>query len=191
LEKEIMKAIQQNCCILLEMDANAKIETEFQKLSENGKLLIDLCGRQDLKIINNSPLCQGVITRHRITKHKEEKSTLDYVIVCDVLANYVTNMLIDEKRMFTLTKFVSTRGMVKKIESDHNILYCSFNISYKKETRRFSRKEIFNLKSLECQRLFNGETENTSKFTDIFNSEDPFERKASNFQMCLNQSIRK
>ena len=191
LEKEIMKAKQQNCCILLEMDANAKIETEFQKLSENGKLLMDLCGRQDLKILNNSPLCQGVITRHRITKHKEEKSTLDYVVVCDVLANYVTNMLIDEKRMFTLTKFVSTRGMVKKIESDHNILYCSFDISYKKETRQFSRKEVFNLKSSECQKLFNEETENTSKFTDIFNSEDPFERKASNFQRCLNQSIRK
>ena len=191
LEKEIMKAKQQNCCVLLEMDANAKIETNFQKLSENGKYMSNLCSRQNLEILNKSSACKGVITRHRITKNKEEKSTLDYILVCDILANYFTSMLIDEERIFTLTKFVSTRGIIKQTKSDHNILYCNFDLSYRKEPQAMLRKEVFNLKSLECQELFKNETENTSKFTDIFHSEEPFEQKTLKFQRCLKQSIRK
>ena len=99
-----MRAKQENCCILIEMDANAKIETKFQSLSENGKLLMEMARRQNLEILNNLNICKGVITRNRITKRSEENSTLDYILVCDILANYVTSMLIDEERIFTLTK---------------------------------------------------------------------------------------
>ena len=58
LEKEIMKAKQENCCILIEMDGNAKIETKFQRLSENGKMLMEMARRQNLEILNNSNKCK-------------------------------------------------------------------------------------------------------------------------------------
>ena len=190
LEKEIMKAKQENCCILIEMDGNAKIETKFQRLSENGKMLMEMARRQNLEILNNSNKCKGVITRNRITKCSEENSTLDYILVCDVLANYVTSMLIDEERIFTLTKFVSTRGIIRRTKSDHNVLFCNFDITYKKEICSRLRKEIFNLKNLECQQNFKFETENTTKFTDAFNLAEPLERKAAKFQRSLNQSVR-
>ena len=53
LEKEIIKAKQNNCCIILEMDANAKIEAE-NNASKNGQLLLNMCKRQNLEILNKS-----------------------------------------------------------------------------------------------------------------------------------------
>ena len=97
---------------------------------------------------------QGTITRQRNLKNREEKSVLDYILVCDILINYVTSMLIDEVRLFTLTKFVSTRGVIKRTKSDHNILFCNFNLSYSYEICSKRRHEIFNLKNVECQELF-------------------------------------
>ena len=144
-----------------------------------------------MEILNNSNICKGLITRNRITKCSEENSTLDYILVCDILANYVTSMLIDEEQIFTLTKFVSTRGIIRKIKSDHNILFCNFDITYKKEIRSLLRKEVFNLKDLEGQENFKADTENTTKFTDVFNLAEPLERKAVKFQRSLNQSVRK
>ena len=183
-----MKAKQQNYFVLLEMDANAKIETNFQKLSENEKYMSYLCSRQNLEILNKSNACKGLITRHRITQNKEEKSVLDYILVCDILSNYFRSMLIDEERIFTLTKFVSSRGIIKQTKSDHNILYCNFDLSYRKEPQAMLRKEVFNLKSLGGQELFKNETENTSKFTDIFRSEEPFEQK--NFEISeMSQTV--
>ena len=78
LEKEIIKAKQENCCILLEMDANAKLESESRLSSGNGKYMQDMVNRQNLTVLNNSNLCKGRITRHRITKNKEEK----FILVC-------------------------------------------------------------------------------------------------------------
>ena len=147
--------------------------------------------RQNLTVLNNSKFCKGTITRHRITKNKEEKSILDYILVCDILSNYVTSMLIDDQRLFTLTKFVSTKGIIKQTKSDHNVLYCNFDLAYKQELRPQMRQEIFNLKNSECQEVFKYETENTSKFTDIFEKKEPIDMKAAKFRRCLNQSVRK
>ena len=72
LEKEIISAKDQNCFILVQMDANAKVGVEVlksdpNKQSENGKLLMDLLMRQNLSLLNGSDRCNGSITRHRRT----------------------------------------------------------------------------------------------------------------------------
>ena len=38
---------------------------------------------------------------------------------------------------------------------------------------------------------FKNETDDTTKFTDVFRTNESFERKATNFRRSLNQSIRK
>ena len=53
------------------MDANAKLEfAGVQKLSGNGQHLLNLAKRQNLKILNNSDICKGKITRQRMAKNK-------------------------------------------------------------------------------------------------------------------------
>ena len=172
------------------MDANAKIEAE-NNASKNGQLLLNMCKRQNLEILNKSAICRGKITRHRITKVGEEKYVLDYIMVCEILFSHLESMLIDEDRLFTLTKFVSTKGGVDQKKSDHNIMYCNFNLTYSNKIQYKVRREIYNLKNKECQDSFREETENNSKFVDVFETDDSFEKKTAKFRRCLNQSIRK
>ena len=49
----------------------------------------------------------------------EEKSILDFIIVCEKLVDYFELMFIDEERNFPLTKYATTKGVRKMVESDH------------------------------------------------------------------------
>ena len=66
--------------------------------------LKELIRRQNLAVLNANDLCKMIITRHRTTVLGEEKSVIDYIIVCDFLLSYLEKMLVDENRMFVLTK---------------------------------------------------------------------------------------
>ena len=189
LEKEIIQSKQENCCILIQMDANAKLDSTLHEMSENGRFLLNLVRRQSLVIFNQLPICKGKVTRHRITKNGEEKAALDYIIGCDILATFVENVLIDEDRIFTLTKYTTTKGIRQKCLSDHNIMFSSFNLSYEKQVKCKVRKEQFNLKNIECQEAFKTHTEKTTKFTDIFKTKEAFEVQAQKFQRSLKQTL--
>ena len=171
------------------MDANAKLDSDLHKISENGKLFLNLVQRQNLVIFNQLPICKGEVTRHRITKNGEEKATLDYIVCCDELSTFVDNVIIDEDRLFTLTKYSTTKGTRKKVLSDHNIMFASFNLSYDKQIKHAIRKEQFNLKNIECQEAFKTVTEETTKFTDIFNNKEAFKLQALQFHRCLKQTL--
>ena len=85
----------------MQLDANAKVGDEIipgdpNQQSKNGKLLLEMVQRQTLILLNSSDLCQGKITRHRVTKTGIEKSILDYVIVCETLYRNLVKVLIDE-----------------------------------------------------------------------------------------------
>ena len=162
LEEEIQLAKDDGCCILVEMDANAKLGYEVIKgdpnpQSNNGSLLWSLIQRNNLKVLNASDICKGIITRERTTKVGVEKAVLDYIIVCDNLLKHVDSMVVDEERCDVLTKYASKTGKGKVVASDHNLLTCAFNIVY---TPKISdeRLEVFNFKNNAGQKLFFKET---------------------------------
>lgn len=66
--------------------------------------------RNNMIIVNTTSLCQGVITRERITDKVFEQSTIDYVIVCQKMFSFLTKMTIDEARAHVLTKFAKNDG---------------------------------------------------------------------------------
>jgi hypothetical protein len=76
-----------------------------------------------------------------------------------------------------------------KRPSDHNPLFCSFNLLYEKLSHSTKRKEIYDMKSKEGQEAFKIATEDTTKFTDIFENEESFESQTLKFQRCLKQSV--
>ena len=122
--------------ILIQMDANAKlgktvINQDPNEMSENGRLFRDIIERESLVLLNVSDLCQGAITRVRVIKDNTEKSILDYILVCEKLATFLEQMLIDEDRNFSLTKYATTKGIKKIVKSDHNILYAKFSMQYR------------------------------------------------------------
>ena len=114
LEAEIMKAKDNNCSIIIEMDANAKvgssvIKNDPHKRTQNGQLLLDVINRQNLTVVNSLDICKGTITRERKVENKEEKSIIDFIIICDKMLTFLTEMIIDEARVHTLARYSKTK----------------------------------------------------------------------------------
>ena len=101
IEKEIVNAKQEGGMVLIEMDANAKLGSNYithdsHAISDNGKLLRDLLQRQNLTCLNSHELCEGTIKRRRKTILGDEKAVLDFMIACDQLTPYLERMVVDE-----------------------------------------------------------------------------------------------
>ena len=193
LEKEILDAKDENCGILLEMDANAKlgpniVQGDPNEMSENGVIMFNVVKRHNLIIANTSKKCNGTITRHRVTKEKEEKSILDYVIFCEKMEPYFHEMLIDEPQNHILTKYVTTKGAIKYIKSDHNVLFANFNLQYNRRKATI-KKELFNFKNKEDQQKFFQFTSKTKQFTSCFENRGTFDEKSNKFFKTLDDAF--
>ena len=70
------------------------IKDDPNRILENGRFLKDIIERENLVLLNSSPLCQGVIARHRVTKNNEENSVIDFIITCDKLSIFLEKMVI-------------------------------------------------------------------------------------------------
>ena len=100
-----------------------------------------------LILVNSLEICEGKLTRVRKTVNREEKSILDFFIICDKLLPYVKKMVIDENKEFILTSYQKKNGQTVVKESDHMtlLLDCSINFYQKTEPRQ----ENFNFRNKE------------------------------------------
>ena len=151
LDLEIKKAKLAGALIIIEMDSNAKLGSKFipsdpKVQTENGVLLGKVITENNLVVVNGQPLCKGSITRYRKTIKGEEQSILDHFVVCDEMFKAVTNMLVDEAGMYSLTKYTSLKGSkVTAKESDHRTILLDVDWKWKMskpETQK--RLEIYN-----------------------------------------------
>jgi hypothetical protein len=76
-----MNAKDNDCLVIVELDANAKVGKEVIKddpnqMINNEKLMLDVIERQNLHIANSCDLCEGTITRERRVGVKSEKSSI-------------------------------------------------------------------------------------------------------------------
>ena len=154
--------MQEGCLLILECDANAKLGNSVIKgapdtQSKNGETLWSLVERNNLIVVNSLDVCEGVITRQRITKSTVEKAVLDYIIICEQMYTHLTDMLIDESRHDVLTKYAGKKGVGKIVESDHNLLSAQFNIQFDK-LQKNERIEVFDYKNLDSQARYFEET---------------------------------
>ena len=156
LEEEVILAKECGCQLIIECDANAKLGCEVirgdpNNQSNNGAILWSLIERNNLIVANSLQLCEGVITRERITTKGVEKSVLDYVIVCDQMNVHLRGMVVDESRMDVLTKYAGKKGVGKIVYSDHNMLSANFNINFVNKLKN-ERVEVFHFKDPESQK---------------------------------------
>ena len=101
IESEIIFAKEEECLVLLQIDANVKvgcqvIKNDLHSTSENGEILLNLVNRQNLVIVKSLPICKGVITRDRVTIAGREQSVIDYVIACDALGEHLEKLMTAE-----------------------------------------------------------------------------------------------
>ena len=115
-----------------------------------------MCERNNLVICNKTDLCEGAITRQRETVNGSERSVLDYVILCQEMFSFLSNMKIDEARAHVLTKY--SKGKVKAVvtQSDHNSIICHFTQLW--SDSGVQQKERFEISNLMIQMVFNSLT---------------------------------
>ena len=182
-EAQILQAKDDNCHILIQMDANAKVGSQIIKgdphnMSHNGKLLFDIIERQNLTIANTLDICDGTITRERVFENKSERSVIDFLIICENLKKYLLEMWIDENRVHILARYVKTKTKTRIITSDHNTMYGKFSLTYNKKPRNI-RKEYFQFRCEEGKKKFFQETSSNLKLSSCFRETDNFEQNAN------------
>ena len=91
-----------------------------------------------ITLVNGLPLCEGSITRKRISNCLNEESILDLFMVCERVLPHVVKMHVDEKGENQLTHFYGIRNNRKVTETDHAKLELELNIKFEpyKPTRR-------------------------------------------------------
>ena len=195
IEEEIVSAKQENCLVILELDANAKVGKDFiqgdpHPMSKNGRILIDLVQRQGFHIANSDAKCRGVITRERIFETKVEKSVIDYIILCDGIKDFLDEMVIDEEKKYILRHVNKRKGASDYIKSDHNVLIAKFSLKMQ-QLKPSVRKEIFNFKSAEGKRKFYEDTNNTTTLSTCFSKNGGFDASCKSFYKELHKKFHK
>ena len=194
-EKAIKSSKLNGNLICAQLDANSKIGMENilsdpNHISSNGQLLMDIVERNGLIVVNSTDKCIGTITRVRKTDILEEKSVLDYFIVCPEFFNQVFSLVIDEERKYVLTKYSTRMGGKCMKESDHNPLVCTLIIQWDKRIK-IDRKEIFKLKDKEGLRLFTEQTSNCPKLVEISQKSPNFADDAQKWMNAIQDIMHK
>ena len=130
-----------------------------------------------LNLINGTDACKGIITRQRITKTRKVEAVLDVFIVCEKLKPFVKEMVIDNERRFPLTTKTNKN-------SDHFTIHLDLEVSFKPQTE--PRKEFFNFRNLQCQKVFKEKTDNNEKLRICFQTDESLEKQSNKFLTTLN-----
>ena len=135
IDQEVKSSKLSGSMTCIELDANAKLGSAIipgdpKEQSKNGKLLEKVVDENELVVVNAKDLCKGVITRYRKTVNSEEKSVLDYFIVCKRFYNLVKSMTIDEDGAYSLTKYSGRTGNKSIKQSDHNTMIMELDIKW-------------------------------------------------------------
>ncbi len=101
IEEEIEKAKANKEKVILMGDMNCKIgktvNGNTEEVSKGGKILLAMCEKLDMSILNTETFCEGTWTRIA----KEKKSVLDYMIVNKEDTNAIRKVMIDELKEIT------------------------------------------------------------------------------------------
>ena len=158
--------------------------------NRNGKKFQDFLERHPhLSVVNSLPNCEGLITRCRSKDGKEEKSVLDFFVICDRLLPFLTKMVIDEDKRYILTNYQKVRRGGQATDSDHYTQFMDLNLKIKNV--KPERLYLYNFKSKECQMKFNQMTSETSEFSKCFQSEAPLVQQIDDWQRVLKSFCRK
>ena len=195
IESEIIDAKANNCMILIQLDANAKVGTKHIKkdpnqMSDNGRIMMDIIERQDLELANTNEKCFGTITRERVFEDKIEKSVIDFMIICEKMKGFLIEMIIDEKRKYVLKRYIKQKTKTKIITSDHNIMIGRFSIRVERK-QKTARNEFFKFKCEESKQLFKEETSVNDHLSSCFNVAEEFKTNAGKFYKALQRKFHK
>ena len=189
IEEEVITAWDSGSGFILQFDGNLWAGPEIvpgdpRQQNKNGKLFQEFLVRnKNLTVVNSLDLCQGVVTRVRMKEDKEERSVLDFFVVCSRVLPYVTQMVIDEEKKHILTNYKPARAGAKANDSDHFTEVMDVNLELIADKPQ--RKEIFNFKDKDSQAYFKEITSKTEEFSNCFDNNKPLEEQIYDWRKVL------
>ena len=174
IQMQIEEGLTKNQQIMVVGDFNCKVgnvvEGNKTEISSAGKMLLEMIGRTNCKIMNGSKKCKGLWTR----KEGESKSVIDYVIMKEEDEEAVRHMIVDEEKEFTPYKSTET-SHEERMYTDHNAIevVVNWNIVGKKGKQR-KRINIIERKKDEFKRATT-----VTNLTSIWTSDTTFQEKYS------------
>ena len=193
LEQEVQYATENDIGIVIQIDSNswagcALIPNDPNEQNANGKLLeMFLQRNQNITIVNALQICEGLITRKRITEHRNEKAILDLFLVCEKTLPFVSKMHVDEQGAHQLSNFYGIRHKSKVTESDHSKVELHLKLEF--PLIKPIRNEFFNFKDQEGQFKFKEFTSQSNQLSACFISDSPFNVQSKRWQHKLNSYI--
>ena len=190
LETEVEKANLAGKSIIIELDANAKLGKKYipndpHEISPNGTILATIVERQGIVVGNGTNICQGTITRTRVTRDRTEKSAIDLLMYSSDLHRNLVSLIVDEKRKHVISKVIKTKKGPKLQESDHNPIIAEFDLKLK-DSEGNIRTEIYNFKDKEGLERFKKCTSSTNMLSSVFNSKEDINILTHRFLKKLN-----
>ena len=143
--------------------------------------------RQNLCVANGLRVCDGVITRKRVTKQRTEESAISFVLVREDLEDKVEVVSIDEKREHVLTIFTKTKDGSESKESDHNVIETRLKLSWSKEEAPVE-EAMFKLKNKNCWMTFKIKTSN-NVLSKVFEEKNDLYKATTKFMKKVNKIV--
>ena len=113
--------------------------------NENGKMFMNFLERnENISVLNMHHKCEGSITRSRKVGNTFEESVLDYILVCDKMLPFFDKMVVDEKKVLSLTNFRGKNISEKAKVSDHNVIMMEFSLKFSNTVANDQRTTKFN-----------------------------------------------
>ena len=189
LDQEVHSAREENIGLVIAINSNAWagdaiIPNDPNNQNYNEKLLEGFLKRnKNMTLVNALPICEGLVTRKRITKCLNEKSALDIFLVCDNILPFVTGMHVDERSEHQVTNFYGKKCRGRVTETDHAMV--QLHVSLKFEIQKPQRIEAYNYKSDEYRKYFKDITTDAIKFSQYFNSDEGFQTQIKKWEHTL------
>ena len=121
LTSEVEDSNLNECGTIIQMDGNLwggpdVIRNDPNLCNNNGKLFKTFLENQpQLTVGNNLDICKGLITRSRKTVNKTENSIIDFFLFCEKMKSFVTEIIIDEEKLYALSNYSKVKGKLTVI----------------------------------------------------------------------------
>ena len=195
LDEEVKSSELAGAMICIQMDANSKLGSAYipgdpKPQSKNGKLLAKVIDDNDLIVANGTGKCSWLITRQRKTVNGVEESVIDFFIVCRRFFDIINNLVIDEKRIYCLTKFSTNTGKRSIKETDHNMFILNMNISWNTSYQETDERiEVYNYKNKDDFEKFKEMTNENQELRNCFDGDEEDANTACDRWLSMINSI--
>ena len=138
IECEIEKANINGETVILMGDMNCKIgksliKNNTDEVSKGGRVLLSLCKKMNLAVINGMECTTGLWTRKEWKNGKEEKSVLDYILTKKEDIEVIKKLAVDENKRVTPYGFNEEKELVY---TDHCMMILETSMKVRNEQEK-------------------------------------------------------